>query len=349
MLETLLMAALVPRWAERPLLKGKQMDSEPVLFIQQAGSAVATGRLVFTPTKPPILRSPDLDVTYKEGIDYRWKPGSSTIELIEGSQIPFKTHAEMVPPKGSANTLMGVLFSEGRYFHDLQVLASYPHKDSWPLKSPPTQGGLIRTLARLRAKNPLKIVALGDSITEGYNASGFAKSLAPPHQPAYPGLVAEILQKRFSSKVTLANLGVAGTTADWGLTQVPKLAEEKPDLVILAFGMNHSQAGPEFEDVMRKLCEAVKTACPNADLILVASMTGNPIAFPTERFIGYRHALSNLVSSKISLADVTTPWLELLKHKNFSDISGNNINHPNDFGHRLYAEVICQLLHSNAR
>ena len=24
-------------------------------------------------------------------------------------------------------------------------------------------------------------------------------------------------------------------------------------------------------------------------------------------------------------------------------MSGNNVNHPNDFGHRLYAQVICRL------
>jgi hypothetical protein len=45
----------------------------------------------------------------------------------------------------------------------------------------------------------------------------------------------------------------------------------------------------------------------------------------------------------VALADVTTPWLEILKKKNFSDLSGNNVNHPNDFGHRLYANVILEL------
>jgi hypothetical protein len=33
----------------------------------------------------------------------------------------------------------------------------------------------------------------------------------------------------------------------------------------------------------------------------------------------------------------------LLKRKPFSDLSGNNINHPNDFGHRVYAQIICEL------
>ena len=37
-------------------------------------------------------------------------------------------------------------------------------------------------------------------------------------------------------------------------------------------------------------------------------------------------------------------WEELLKHKSFYDITGNGINHPNDFGHRVYAETLLSLL-----
>ena len=73
-------------------------------------------------------------------------------------------------------------------------------------------------------------------------------------------------------------------------------------------------------------------------------MSGNPSALPAERFTGYRDALRNLSAPNVTFADVTTPWLELLRRKHFSDLSGNNINHPNDFGHRVYADVICQLL-----
>ena len=50
-----------------------------------------------------------------------------------------------------------------------------------------------------------------------------------------------------------------------------------------------------------------------------------------------------MVTNNVALADVTTPWLEVLKTKAFSDLSGNNVNHPNDFGHRLYAQVILEL------
>jgi acyl-CoA thioesterase-1 len=327
----------------QPFWRSKVMENEPVLFVQDEGRSVASGKLLFVPSAKPTVIAPDLVMIYEEGKDYLWKPGSDTIELTAGSRIPFKTAAQMVPPPGSPNTLQGVLFSEGRFFHDLQVQVTYPHAGLWPLPDAPQAQRLTRSYAKLKAKQPLKLVALGDSITEGYNASGFKQSEAPPYQPSYPQLVANTLQERFGAPVTLANLGRAGTGAGWGLERVAKVADEKPDLVILAFGMNHGEAAPAFEAVMRKLRDAVQTACPEADIVLVAPMTGNPRGFPAERFSGYRDALRNLTTPNVALADVTSPWLELLKCKSFSDLSGNNINHPNDFGHRLYAQVICQL------
>jgi acyl-CoA thioesterase-1 len=326
-----------------PFWLSKVMANEPVLFVQDAGKPVAAGKLLFVPDKKPVVMTPDLALTYEEGKDYLWQAGSNTIELTAGSRIPFKTAAEMAPPPGSPNTMMGVLFHEGRFFHDLQVQVTYQHAASWPLPDPPNPQPMPRSYAKLKAKQALKLVALGDSITEGYNASGFKLSEAPPKQPAYPQLVATALQERFGSPVTLVNLARAGTGAGWGLKMVAKVAEEKPDLVILAFGMNHGEAAPAFEEVMRKLRDAVQAACPEADIVLVAPMTGNPRGFPVERFTGYRDALQNLTGKNVVLADVTTPWVELLKRKPFADVSGNNINHPNDFGHRLYAAVICQL------
>ncbi|MED5284960.1 MAG: hypothetical protein VYC71_03240 [Planctomycetota bacterium] len=43
------------------------------------------------------------------------------------------------------------------------------------------------------------------------------------------------------------------------------------------------------------------------------------------------------------LADLTAVWGEMLKQKRLG-LTGNRINHPNDFGHRVYAQVRCELL-----
>ena len=51
-------------------------------------------------------------------------------------------------------------------------------------------------------------------------------------------------------------------------------------------------------------------------------------------------ALKSITRPNVILADITTLWEKLLTRKNFADLSGNNVNHPNDFGHRLYTEVL---------
>ncbi len=44
------------------------------------------------------------------------------------------------------------------------------------------------------------------------------------------------------------------------------------------------------------------------------------------------------------LADVTSLWRDVLTRKGVYALTGNGVNHPNDFGHRLYAQVILSLL-----
>jgi hypothetical protein len=34
----------------------------------------------------------------------------------------------------------------------------------------------------------------------------------------------------------------------------------------------------------------------------------------------------------------------MLKYKRDWDLTGNGVNHPNDFGHRVYAQVLSTLL-----
>jgi lysophospholipase L1-like esterase len=153
-------------------------------------------------------------------------------------------------------------------------------------------------------------------------------------------LVANTLQKRFGTTVTLVNFSASRTEPGWGIKMVPKVTEQKPDLVLLAFGMND---GGGFEEKMRKLRDDVVASNPGADIVLVASMSGNPRFFGADGFAAKSKVLGKMVTKNVALADVTTPWQEILKTKPFSDLSGNNVNHPNDFGHRLYAQVVLQL------
>ena len=63
-----------------------------------------------------------------------------------------------------------------------------------------------------------------------------------------------------------------------------------------------------------------------------------------ERFESYRDALAELCGDGVALEDLTGLWAALLASKSVDDLSGNGVNHPNDFGHRLYAQTILALL-----
>jgi lysophospholipase L1-like esterase len=332
------------------------MDREPVLFVTEAGQPLATARLLFTPTKITRITGPAGVPQYVQGMDFVWKPGTNLLTLTADSRIPFKTQAQMHPMVGEPHSFAsggganrGLLWSEGNFFQTLQVEATYDHDETWT-RPAPDQGDvpLSATIAKLKLKTPLRIVVLGDSISHGCNASGFIK--APPYQPPYPDLVVAGLESLYGlapGTISLVNLSVDGTSSDWGISMVPTVIAEGPDLVIIAFGMNDA-AGTEPQEFRKNIATIIKgvqDACPDAQFILVASMVANPECrlLPTERFAQYRNQLAKLRTRGVDAADVTTLWQRITRIKKFTDLTGNGVNHPNDFGHRLYAQIILQL------
>jgi len=133
----------------------------------------------------------------------------------------------------------------------------------------------------------------GDSISQGYNASGFTK--APPFIPPYPALVAAQLEKTYGSKVALHNRAIAGWSVGQGARDLDKLLKLRPDLVIIAYGMNDvGGRNPErFKTNIAELLKQIKEANAVTEVILVTSMMGNPewVRTPAEMFPKYRNAL----------------------------------------------------------
>jgi lysophospholipase L1-like esterase len=240
-----------------------------------------------------------------------------------------------------------ILFGGGHEYQDMQTVVTYEHQATWPTAVPAlARDQLPRTLRRLTAKEPLAIALLGDSISTGCNASGWAK--VAPFQPPYQDLLVMNLESAYGTKVTLANVAVGGTDTAWGLANIGKLIEARPDLVILAFGMNDSAGRPakDYQANMQAMMEAVRRELPDAEFVLVATMLGNRdwTALKQELFPQYRDALAELCGQGAALADLTSLWTELLQRKKDWDLTGNGVNHPNDFGHRIYAQVLSALL-----
>lgn len=338
-----------------PFWRSGVMPGESVLFVREGGSDHATATLLFPADDIMELRTADGVAGFETGRDYQLLPDRHTLMRPEGSRIPFRNAAELFPPKGWPHSIghktgdpeTFLLWSEGSFFHDQQVNVTYRHPAPWDGWCPSGPSPLLaRSRALLAERKPLTLAVSGDSISAGYNASGMIA--AAPFMPAYPGLVAARLEQSTGSKITLVNRAVGGWNSGHGVEDLPELLESKPDLVLLAYGMNDvGQRDPaRYRNNLVIMIERIRATPNQPDIILVASMLGNPqwAATPSESFPAYRDILASFEQPGIALADVTRLWQELLLFKRYTDMTGNGVNHPNDWGHRLYAQVMLSLL-----
>lgn len=339
----------------RPFWRGEVMDGESVLFVRDGEAAPARASVLYPIRKLLDVRDASGEVRYDEGRDYAWEPGSRTITVPPGSRIVAAAPGSLRRPAGSQVFRLThrdgngeILFGGKLDYHALQTVVRYEHAPGlWAGPAPRFDpAALPATVAKLRNREPVKVVVLGDSISTGCNASGWGGG--KPFQPAYPELVCGFLRQRYGSPVDLANLSVGGKDSAWGLSMVDKVAEAGPDLLVLAFGMNDAGGRPadDFRDKVAATIRGVREKRPGVEVILVATMVGNPdwVALRPELFPQYRDALAGLRGPGVALADVTGAWSEFLRLKKDADHTGNGVNHPNDFGHRVYAQIIAALL-----
>lgn len=344
----------------RPVWEARKVAGDPLFFVKPAGGA-ATALLLRVPLKAPVVRSATLERTYEAGRDYTWKEGTREIVLVEGTRIPFKTEGELHPPANAPHSYREqrggkawMLFGEGRWFHDLQSVAAYEAADDWAgpkvAAAPDEQLGGLR--AQLRRGETIRMVTLGDSISTGANASGSAA--APPMQGGYPDLVAAGLEEQFGVKVAAKNLSVSGMDSAWGREQVGAVVAERPDLVLLAFGMNDAsgrRTPEEFASITGEIRDRIRKERPGCSVIVISPMTANPewSHSAPELYPAYAAALGKLAGAGTAAADVTAVWTAVAARKTYLSLTGNGLNHPNDFGHRLYADVVLAVIGAPGR
>jgi acyl-CoA thioesterase I len=343
-------AVLTPFWAS------SHMSNETLLFEKMPDKRYADAELLFVPTRIVSVTSADGATIFKEGRDYVRQKNSNTLTLTQNSRIPVRTWAELHPPKGSPGTLgeavggKSTLFFDptGAVLHTIQVAVTYDHDQEWNGYVPlPAEKDLPKSIAKLRAREKFNLVIFGDSISVGTGASGMFH--ASPNQPPYVGLIEEGLRARFAADLTFKNVSEGGQDTTWGVKTAPKVADENPDLVLIAFGMNDAgRAIPaaDYAQNIQRMIDIIRQKQPDAEFLLVTTMIGNAewAQLRSPLFLEYRDALVRMAGPGIAIADVTSVWGDVLKTKKFLDFTGNGLNHPNDFGYRIYAQVILQVM-----
>ena len=340
----------------QPIWRGRTVHHESIMLLEGTDGHISDVPLFYDADHIDRVRSADLQTDYMPDIDFRlvdgklFVPPLSTLprtrhdayylkEKLDGHCFPLN------PAIGSGYIVIG----EGAFFHQKQLAVTYTHHDPFRGAIPTCQSHLLpRTVDRLQQRKNLHLLIFGDSIATGANASG--RSKAAPFMPGWFDLLAETLRATYSHPmIRLTNTSVGGTTSRWGADQAQaRAARHKPDLAIIGFGMNDGSGRVRSEDYLaniRLIMDRIRTDNPECEFILIATMLPN---IEVSTFWGlqreYRPGLLAMQGSGVAVADMTGIHEILLKRKRYCDMTGNNVNHPNDFLSRIYAQVLAATL-----
>ena len=339
-----------------PAWKSSIVHRESSILLQD-GQGVPTARLAFPASEIIELRTAMSGKVFQEGIDWKLDAANSTIQWV--GPLPCETIQtdQLFPPSSAPNSYkhrasnpdQNLLYAPGKWFHERNIEITYRRANPVESGDVKTEIHFPKSLEKLRQKSKLVIAVSGDSISTGLDAS--ATTATPPNQPGYPDLLAAQLRHDFGAEISLVNRSVAGWSIANGVEDLERLLESKPDLLIVAYGMNDvGRRDPKwFVDQADKIRQRAKTLVPEVEILWVTTMLGNRewIHTPRDMFYAYQKALRDSLpdaTSHEAIADVTRVWEIMSERKHELDYTGNGLNHPNDFGHRLYAQCILEFL-----
>lgn len=349
------------------LWTGNTVYYETLGFVETAPGNVVTGTLLYTPSRMLSVKSCDLQTTYVEGKDYIVE--GNTIRRTKSSTIPVCPYDTYAPKYTGASDWLVTAADPTRYIQcttdvqKFQIAVTYEHKGEWRSFIPTSQlDKLPRTKDRLQNKKGLHIVFFGDSITAGFDASGLndlvlnsngieyrAQNNRAPYTPSWAVMVSQRMNALYGS-VTRINRAASGTDSGWGIRNIDKVNAQNPDLVVIGFGMNEvNTLGPSFQQSLKRMISAVRAVHPEAEFVLVSSMLPNrdANAFKNQQLEAQEEAMYQLAEEYEGVA--VTPVNRMFRSleemgKVYTDYTGNNLNHPNDFSIRLYAQTLLATL-----
>ncbi len=303
-------------------------------------------RLAFAPDSPTAVA---VRSTYRDGL-------TNTIHYLAGEDFSVSAGGEIqrtahsrIPDFGS-NVLFGKEdFNHGQFpgygNKPFFIYVDYPHRERC---QPPTvkpdlsASALPVARQKLKAGASLRIIAYGDSITAGGEASEpkliFWERWADDLRAKYP-----------QAKIESINGATGGDSTFQGLQRLEqKVLSQKPDLVLIGFGMNdHNLGGPtpaKFAENLTTLIDRIRVAT-GAEIVLFSAFPPNPKwHYGTHNMAAYADATEQVAREKrCAFADVFHFWQQFAERKRPEDLLANNINHPNDFGHWIYFQALQSL------
>lgn len=359
-----------------PIWQTRNVYFETVTFI---GKNDLKAKLFYTPTRILSVYNYALNTEYTEGVDYT--VSGRTITLTQDTRINFWSVFDYFSGNTGPYGIWHINGEDKIYFSETvpgehQIAVCYEHEDKWNGPIPKGQSDrLEKTISALKAGETVNIGMIGDSITEGCGSTKYNK--VSPNGSCYAELIRDYLAAKYpQATVTLNNKAKGGMGSAWGASTEADTgmgrfigADPVPDLFIIAWGMNDTTTDlAVFKERMESIIRTAKTINPNCEIVFVSSMIPNAEAVipnSTQTYTGVVPQLEDKLielyngdmaaDTKAALGDTeiaVAPMTAFSRYlyttgKRFSDIGGNNVNHPNDFLHRIQAQVVLKTILGN--
>lgn len=337
----------------KPVWEGNTVTDESFFPLENEDGSIDPIPLLFKADRIISLKNSKHTITYREGVDYVLSDGKILI-LKDGNieTVKYKDYYldESIPGQSFPRRGGGfIYFGEADAMHKLQYVVTYTHSEAWSGPVPQYQGdNLPKTMSELKNNQSVKVVFYGDSITTGANSSKVINQ--PPYVDDWCTMTVRELKNAYANdNIELVNTAVGGTVSSWGAAHAQERAAKfSPDLCFIAFGMNDGSGRVPKDDYLaniKRIMDTVWEVNPDCEFVLVATMLAHG---EVAHFLGnqeeYLPALNSLKGQKVAVADLTSIHKYLLESKRYYDMSGNNVNHPNDFLARIYAQVMVNTL-----
>lgn len=350
----------------RPVWSGKTLYRETFAMISEDGSCSAP--FLFQPKQILKAESYDGRITYEEGRDFTVKNGQiiltsdSRICSTDMDTFLYRTEQEAKDAlvKGPDPGFGTVATTDGRFVNlsavrhpewmtKRQIAVTYTTEEKWKGFVPEKMlVKLPRLQEKLLKKEAVRIVLYGDSISCGFDCSGMYGQL--PGQPVWPELLKHCMEEKWNSPIEFWNTSQGGMNTGWAIKNAgERVGKYQPDLVILGFGMNDRCGMEEYREKTGQLLAEIRRECPRTEFILIATTLPNPAVKTAPMYFcahqeEYEESLMPLCGQGVILANVQAVHKEIMKRKRYFDLTGNLLNHPNDYLARIQAQVLAATL-----
>lgn len=342
---------------KHPFWCGGTILQESVVFPETEDGERPFARLLYRPSGIITMRSSDLQTEFAEGKDFVVE--DDRVILTENSRMKVLLRSVYEEPAdkptcGWATVHDGILYRPTDFFvlREYTYYLSYETEETW-------QGSLPENVAedlpllrkRLLSGEPMTWLWYGDSQVFGCDVSDLY------HVAPYVLPYAQIVTDSFSSaypkaKISYVNTAVGGTDSVWGQENVQeRVCAHRPDLLFIKFGSNEVlRPVEEYKQRIKTLLETVLAEKSDTEIVLLSPFAHNEecLVYHNEALVAFERAheevRNEMPYAHIAVSSIYAATREITRRKGFASLTYNMINHANDFGCRMNAQLILRTL-----